>query len=131
MLSTSVLLYFLQPGGEDGDSEEDFSSIPATFYLSVLMLTGQGVPEGALPWYTARIETTERAWPLLWPLPLPWRLAALTPNATCLFFPLPGPQKLVVAITAVFSVAIFAIPASMLTYVVAGVLRCAARAGCV
>ena len=40
------------------------------------MLTGQGEPEGALPWYT----------------------------------------KLVVAITAVFSVAVFAIPASMLTW---------------
>jgi len=45
-------------------------------YLSVMMLTGQGQPEGALPWYT----------------------------------------KLIVICTSIFSVAQFAIPASMLTW---------------
>jgi len=32
--------------------EDDFESIPATMYLSVMMLTGQGQPGGQLPWYT-------------------------------------------------------------------------------
>ncbi|KNC82133.1 hypothetical protein SARC_05571 [Sphaeroforma arctica JP610] len=104
MLFTSTLLYYLRPGTEPaaaltamtnhvysamgGDvnnsisqatndaDPSDFSSIPATFYLSVLMLTGQGQPEGYMPWYT----------------------------------------KTVCALTAIFSVAIFAIPASMLTW---------------
>lgn len=35
---TSSLLYFFKPGVEEETS--DFSSIPATFYLAVLMLTG-------------------------------------------------------------------------------------------
>jgi len=71
MLSTATLLYYLRPV-----DNEDFSSIPATIFLSVMMLTGQGGPEGTLPWYT----------------------------------------KVICAGTAFFSVAIFAIPASMLTW---------------
>ena len=65
---TSFLLYYLQP--QNPDDAEDFTSIAATMYLSLLMLTGQGGPEGDLPWYT----------------------------------------KMVVMLTAVFSVAMFAIP---------------------
>merc|ERR1719356_2111445 len=45
-------------------------------YLAIMMLTGQGQPDGVLPWYT----------------------------------------KLIVVVTAIFSVAQFAIPASMLTW---------------
>lgn len=73
ILITSTLLFYLAP---PGDSHDDFSSIPATMYLSVMMLTGQGQPEGTLPWYT----------------------------------------KLIVICTSIFSVAQFAIPASMLTW---------------
>ena len=47
----------------------------ATLYLSLLMLCGQGEPEGDLPWYT----------------------------------------EVVVSLTACFSIAFFAIPASMLS----------------
>jgi hypothetical protein len=74
ILILSTFLYYLAP--KDVTLEEDFSSIPATMYLSVMMLTGQGGPAGWLPWYT----------------------------------------KLICAITAVFAVAQFAIPASMLTW---------------
>ena len=73
MMATSTLLWYLQPPDAAGDQ---FDSIPATFYLSILMLTGQGTPDGVLPWYT----------------------------------------KLVVMLTAVFSVPIFVIPSSMLTW---------------
>jgi hypothetical protein len=76
VLVTAVLLYYLRPRNEE-DSSQDFQSIAATLYLSTLMLTGQGPPDGDLPWYT----------------------------------------KLVVLTTSVFSVAMFAIPASMLTWV--------------
>lgn len=55
---------------------EDFNSIPATMYLCVLMLTGQGEPEGELD----------------------------------------SLNKLIVVFTAVGSVAVFAIPASMLAW---------------
>eukprot|EP00457_Paulinella_chromatophora_P002240 gb/GEZN01002244.1/.p1 GENE.gb/GEZN01002244.1/~~gb/GEZN01002244.1/.p1 ORF type:complete len:602 (-),score=76.38 gb/GEZN01002244.1/:420-2225(-) len=72
MLVTSSVMYFLAPP----NGEDDFSSIPATMYLSVMMLTGQGQPSGELPWYT----------------------------------------KVVVMITSVFAVGMFAIPASMLTW---------------
>jgi voltage-gated potassium channel len=75
VLVTAVLLYYLRPQNAE-DSSQDFQSIAATLYLSTLMLTGQGPPDGDLPWYT----------------------------------------KLVVLITSVFSVAMFAIPASMLTW---------------
>jgi hypothetical protein len=71
VLVTAVLLYYLRPQNAD-DSSQDFQSIAATLYLSTLMLTGQGPPDGDLPWYT----------------------------------------KLVVLTTSVFSVAMFAIPAS-------------------
>ena len=103
MVATSTLLWYLQPAknanttttmhlaahgprtcihsggvGEapPPDSQDDFSSIPATFYLAVLMLTGQGTPAGVLPWYT----------------------------------------KIIVIVTAIFSVPIFVIPAGMLTW---------------
>ena len=49
MMATSTLLWYLQPPDATGDQ---FDSIPATFYLSILMLTGQGTPDGVLPWYT-------------------------------------------------------------------------------
>jgi voltage-gated potassium channel len=45
MFGTSVLLFYLRPN--DG---EQFASIPACFYLALLMLCGQGEPEGELPW---------------------------------------------------------------------------------
>ena len=72
MMATSTLLWYLQPP----NSTSEFESIPATFYLSILMLTGQGTPDGILPWYT----------------------------------------KVIVMLTAVFSVPIFVIPSSMLTW---------------
>merc|ERR1719476_941555 len=74
LLVLSTILFYLRPS-EDA-SQDDFSSIPATMYLSVMMLTGQGQPEGTLPWYT----------------------------------------KVICAVTAIFAVAQFAIPASMLTW---------------
>ncbi|KAL7545842.1 hypothetical protein ACHAWF_009191 [Thalassiosira exigua] len=76
---TSVLMYYLRPRGSDADGVEDasdFESIGSTMVLSIMMLTGQGGPEGRLPWYT----------------------------------------QIVVLLTGVFSVAMFAIPASMLTW---------------
>lgn len=78
VLVTAVLMYYLRPQGNannDVDSD-DFSSLLATMYLSTLMLTGQGGPEGDLPWYT----------------------------------------KGVILLTGFFSVAMFAIPSSMLTW---------------
>mmetsp|Transcript_312 Transcript_312/g.535 ORF Transcript_312/g.535 Transcript_312/m.535 type:complete len:402 (-) Transcript_312:624-1829(-) len=76
MFSTSLMLYYLQPDPTMNNSTDDFSSLPATMYMSLLMLAGQGGPSGPLPWYT----------------------------------------KLVVLITSIFSVAMFAIPAGMLTW---------------
>ena len=77
MMTTSTLLWYMAPQHDSaGDDADDFSSIPATFYLSILMLTGQGTPTGILPWYT----------------------------------------KVIVMLTAVFSVPIFVIPSSMLTW---------------
>uniref|UniRef100_A0A0G4I2Q4 Ion transport domain-containing protein n=1 Tax=Chromera velia CCMP2878 TaxID=1169474 RepID=A0A0G4I2Q4_9ALVE len=73
LLLTSTVLYYLRPGAAN---DEDFNSIPDCMYLAILMLTGQGVPEGSLPWFT----------------------------------------KIIVSLTAVFSVAMFAIPSSMLTW---------------
>jgi hypothetical protein len=49
VLVTAVLLYYLRPMDDD-DSSQDFQSIAATLYLSTLMLTGQGPPDGNLPW---------------------------------------------------------------------------------
>jgi voltage-gated potassium channel len=74
ILVTAVLLYYLRP--QNDEDAQAFQSVAATLYLSTLMLTGQGPPDGDLPWYT----------------------------------------KLVVLLTSVFSVAMFAIPASMLTW---------------
>lgn len=71
VLITAVLMYYLRPQGEE--YSKDFESLAATMYLSTLMLTGQGGPDGDLPWYT----------------------------------------KSVVLMTGVFSIGMFAIPASM------------------
>ena len=79
VLTTSVLMYYLRPRHNDNDNNDngdDFSSLLSTMYLSAMMLTGQGQPQGELPWYT----------------------------------------KGVVLLTGIFSVAMFAIPASMLTW---------------
>lgn len=73
VLFTSTLLYY---ANRDEDETGDFSSIPATMYLSILMLTGQGEPDGELTTVT---------------------------KVLCVF-------------TALFSVAMVAIPASMLTF---------------
>jgi len=72
ILTMATLLYYMRPE----ENNKDFSSILATVYIAVMMLTGQGGPEGDLPWYT----------------------------------------KVVVVMTAIFAVAQFAIPASMLTW---------------
>jgi hypothetical protein len=72
LLVTSSTLYFAQ-GSSDPDM---FGSIPRCMYLAMLMLTGQGIPEGEFPWYT----------------------------------------KALIATTAFFSVAVFAIPSAMLAY---------------
>eukprot|EP00927_Polykrikos_kofoidii_P050565 TRINITY_DN44459_c0_g1_i1.p1 TRINITY_DN44459_c0_g1~~TRINITY_DN44459_c0_g1_i1.p1 ORF type:complete len:502 (+),score=78.18 TRINITY_DN44459_c0_g1_i1:50-1555(+) len=50
MICMATLLYYLRP-----EDNEDFSSIMATMYLAVMMLTGQGQPDGDLPWYTKLI----------------------------------------------------------------------------
>ena len=42
VLFTASLLYY------SGEGTEGFESIPATMYLSILMLTGQGEPDGEL-----------------------------------------------------------------------------------
>lgn len=58
VMGTGVALYYLRPpsDGIDGEgSDEQFKSIMATMYLSTMMLTGQGGPEGELPWYTKAI----------------------------------------------------------------------------
>ena len=55
IIVTSVLMYLLRPRGKDVENLDDltdFESISSTMVLSVLMLTGQGGPEGQLPWYT-------------------------------------------------------------------------------
>jgi len=72
VLFTSALLYYLPPL-----NSADFESLPATTYLAILLLTGQGLG----------VDT-----------PLPWE------------------TKLVIVITSIFSVAMFAIPASMITW---------------
>ncbi|KAJ8606635.1 hypothetical protein CTAYLR_008399 [Chrysophaeum taylorii] len=72
LIFTSTMLYYANR--KSGDPT--FASIPATMYLSILMLTGQGEPEG--------------------------ELTVLT--------------KFLCAFTAIFSVGMVAIPASMLTF---------------
>ena len=49
ILVLASVLFFLAPPEYPN---ADFTSLPATMYLAVLMLTGQGVPDGVLPWYT-------------------------------------------------------------------------------
>lgn len=56
LLVTSTLLYYVQPN-EAAEGLDDFSSVPATMYLSVMMLTGQGIPGGKLPLLTKGIVT--------------------------------------------------------------------------
>ena len=43
---TAMLLYYLRP---PDPADPAFESIPATLYLALLMLCGQGQPEGDLP----------------------------------------------------------------------------------
>merc|ERR1719198_1059550 len=59
VLFTSVLLFYLRPypewyneNGYDNSSFAQFQSLPDTVYLSILMLTGLGPPDGPLPWFT-------------------------------------------------------------------------------
>jgi len=75
LLACSVVLFYLRPPLVM-DHIDNFSSILSCMYLSVLMLTGQGEPNGQLPWYT----------------------------------------RVIVSVTALFAIAQFAIPASMLTW---------------
>lgn len=49
---TAVLLYLLRPSV---DTDQNFTSITATLYIAVLLLTGQGGPDGDLPWYTKAV----------------------------------------------------------------------------
>jgi len=53
VLFTSVLMYYFRP--KNPADAQDFQSISATMYLSTLMLTGQGGPDGDLPWYTKAV----------------------------------------------------------------------------
>ena len=76
IMFTAVLMYYLRPQGGDLSDDGDEWSISTTIYYSTLMLTGQGGPEGDLPWYT----------------------------------------QVVVLMTGLFSIGMFAIPASMLTW---------------
>jgi len=73
VMFTAVLMYYCRPRDENNSQ---FKSLSATIYLSTMMLTGQGGPEGELPWYTSAV----------------------------------------VLLTGVFSIGMFAIPASMLTW---------------
>ena len=59
VLFTSVLLFYMRPypewyneNGYDNSSFAQFQSLPDTAYLSILMLTGLGPPDGPLPWFT-------------------------------------------------------------------------------
>jgi len=76
IMFTAVLMYYLRPQGGDLSDDGEEWSISTTIYYSTLMLTGQGGPEGDLPWYT----------------------------------------QVVVLMTGLFSIGMFAIPASMLTW---------------
>ena len=48
IMFTAVLMYYLRP--QEMDDEENEWSISTTIYYSTLMLTGQGGPDGKLPW---------------------------------------------------------------------------------
>ena len=52
IFTTSIMLYYFRPPITREDPNEEFQSILSTMYLATLMLTGQGGPEGELPWYT-------------------------------------------------------------------------------
>lgn len=73
VLFTAVLMYYFRPRESD---HPQFRSLSSTMYLATLMLTGQGGPDGEIPWYTS----------------------------------------FVVLLTGIFSIGMFAIPASMLTW---------------
>eukprot|EP01064_Diplonema_japonicum_P021127 TRINITY_DN30680_c0_g1_i1.p1 TRINITY_DN30680_c0_g1~~TRINITY_DN30680_c0_g1_i1.p1 ORF type:complete len:472 (+),score=109.34 TRINITY_DN30680_c0_g1_i1:86-1501(+) len=75
LLQSTMLYYFRPPAGSIKD-EADFESIPATMFMSVLMLTTLRAPSGDFPWYT----------------------------------------KLLISMNALTSVALLAIPTSMLTW---------------
>jgi len=73
VLFTGVLMYYLRPRDEE---HSQFRSLSATLFLATMMLTGQGGPDGELPWYTSSV----------------------------------------IVLTGIFSIGMFAIPASMLTW---------------
>jgi len=50
LVFTAVWMYYCRPVPDD--PQENFTSIVACFYLSSLLLSGQGMPDGILPWYT-------------------------------------------------------------------------------
>jgi len=52
IIFTAVAMYYLRPRGVEDDM---VWSIPTTLYYSTLMLTGQGGPNGDLPWYTKTV----------------------------------------------------------------------------
>ena len=74
IMFTAILMYYLRPRHNLTDEPE--WSILTCVYYSTLLLTGQGGPDGEMPWYT----------------------------------------KSVILITGLFSIGMFAIPASMLTW---------------
>jgi len=80
MIACAIALYYTRPPahivGFQMDNYDKSASILSCLYLAVLMLTGQGIPDGVMPWYS----------------------------------------RIVIAITALFAIAQFAIPASMLTW---------------
>ena len=80
----------------------DFNSLASTMYLSTLMLTGQGGPEGERKYFTFYF--------LIYSILLLYN--------TKLYFVIivPWYTKGVVLLTGVFSIGMFAIPASMLTW---------------
>ena len=52
---TAVLMYYLRPIGGDLEDPSLEWSLTTTMYYSTLLLTGQGGPEGDLPWYTKTV----------------------------------------------------------------------------
>ena len=97
LLCTGTLMYYMRPVNCDADCMDQFASIPRTLYLATLMLTGQGGPEGKLDTWTK------------------------APTPTCMGTAWESgrrrvPLQVICSLTAIFSVAVFAIPASMLTW---------------
>jgi len=78
LLVSAAALYYTRPPSQGPlvDTRDNFHSILACMYLAILMLTGQGEPNGTMPWYT----------------------------------------RIIICLTAIFAIAQFAIPASMLTW---------------